>query len=335
MVPCFRFSVPQSAATCGPRDPPEPQSQATHREPDFPTTNSHLVDMRASAEDSKSTPSLIPTGTLLRRVVALEERDVLVSELAAKVEAVQRDLMLSKASVSGLSALQDVMSVDKWALGAALQGCPRAMLMVRVKACPPRRNARTRRCQTALTIDHIAVRGAVDQLADMCHLEVERTRSMGGRVEGRVIRFSGCCAALSMLSCSESETTASLCHSFGRRDGTITTKLLLERFTQQDGKEWYVFQRHDADGTAEVARRDELSDSVLRRSTGGALVRETVRMKDVPGLGTSCPVVLRWSPVGHHGRPAGSTDNDVVGRVSLVFPVCIVEDAGADLQALL
>ncbi|OSX79703.1 hypothetical protein BU14_0072s0061 [Porphyra umbilicalis] len=263
------------------------------------------------------------------------ERDVLVNELAAKLDSVQRDLMLSKASLSGLSALQDVMSMDKWALGAALQGCLRALLMVRVKACPPRRTARTKRNQSTLTIDHIAVCGAVDQLAAMCRLEVESTRSAGGRVDGRVIHFPGCRAALSMLSCSASETAASLCHSFGRKDGTISTRLLLERYAQQDGKVWYILERNATDGTAAVARRSERSDAVLQPSTGGPLVRATLSIMDIPGLGSSCPVVLRWSPVARHGRPAGSTSNDVAGRVSLVFPVCVVEDAGTDLQALL
>ena len=154
-------------------------------------------------------------------------------------------------------------------------------------------------------------------------------------MDGRVIHFPGCRAALSMLSCSASETAASLCHSFGRKDGTISTRLLLERYAQQDGKVWCILERNATDGTAAVARRSERSDAVLQPSTGGPLVRATLSIMDIPGLGSSCPVVLRWSPVARDGRPAGSTSNDVAGRVSLVFPVCVVEDAGTDLQALL
>jgi len=271
----------------------------------------------------------------LRRVVVLEERDALVAELAAKLDALERDLMLSKASVSGLSALQDVMSIEKWALGAALQGCLRAMMTARINACPARRTARTKRTQTVLTIDHVAVRGAVVQLAAMCSLEVEITRSAGGRGEGRIVRFSGCRAALSMLSCSASETTASLCHSFGRRDGTTTTRLLLERCTQEDGKVLYILQRNEMKGTVEVAWRSELSDTVLRPSTVGPLRRATMCIKDIPSMGATCPVILRWSPVARRGSLSGSPDSGVPGRVSLVFPVCIVEDAGSDPLALL
>jgi len=330
-TPCSCGAVPWSSAASGALDPPEAASQATQHCPNIPGTGTRP----ALAEERKGTPTPISTDALLRRVMALEERDVLVTELTAKLDAVQRDLMLSKASVSGLSALQDVMSIDKWALGSALQGCLRAMFMARVKACPPRRTARNKRNQSTLTVDQVTVRGAVDQLAAMCDLEMENTRSVGGRVEGRFLRFSGCRAALSVLACSVAETTASLSHSFGRKDGTMTTRLLLERYTQADGKVWYILLRNEPEGTVEVACRGELADAVLRPSAGGPLVRTTMDMTDIPGLSSTCPVVLRWSPLAGHGSPAGSPNSAVPGRVSLVFPVCIVEDAAVDLQVLL
>jgi len=262
----------------------EPHSQATQRQPDSGASNSHSKSTRPPTEETQSTPPVILTVTHSRRVVALEKRDVLVNELAAKLDSVQWDLILSEASVSGLSALQYVPSMDKWALGVALQGCLRAILMVRVKACPPRRTARTKRNQTILTIDHVAVCGAVDQLAAMCRLEVESTGSAGGRVDGRVIHFLGvvrlsrCCLALPprqprLYAALSGERTVRC--SQGRYSSGMHSKMA------RCGTSLSSMQRMGRLKSPGAAR----PDAVLQPSTGGPLVRATVSIKDMPGFG--------------------------------------------------
>jgi len=168
-------------------------------------------------------------------VVSLEERTERVADLAAQLEAVQRDLALSEASVSVLEALQTVIATDKWALDSSLQGCLRSMLIVRVAACPARRTAQRKRAHDVMIIDHSAVRGAFDQLIAMSALQMDSLRSTAGRVSGRLLRFHGCHTVLEMLGCWRAETKTALCNSVSRKDGTSTTRLPLERHTEDQG----------------------------------------------------------------------------------------------------
>jgi len=136
---------------------------------------------------------------LLRSVFSLKAGTERAADLAAQLDAVQRDLALSKASISGLKALQEVMETDKWALGSALQGCLRSMMLMLVTAFLDRRTGKRKRSHDVMISDHITVWGAFDQLIAMSALQMDSLRSTAGRVSGRLVRFHGCHPVLEML----------------------------------------------------------------------------------------------------------------------------------------
>jgi len=62
------------------------------------------------------------------------------------------------------------------------------MLFVRLKTFPEPRSARRKRSQSLLSLEHVAVCGAVDQLFAMGEVEAERVRGVAGRPAGRLVR---------------------------------------------------------------------------------------------------------------------------------------------------
>jgi len=62
------------------------------------------------------------------------------------------------------------------------------MLIVRLKTCPEPRSARRKRSQSLLSLEHVTVCGAVDQLFAMGEVEAERVRGVAGRPAGRLVR---------------------------------------------------------------------------------------------------------------------------------------------------
>jgi len=271
---------------------------------------------------------------LLRRVEVLEKRDDRLEELAARIDGVQRDLFLAKTSVSGLGALQEVMAGERWALGSALQACLRSMLIVRLKTCPERRSARRKRSQSLLSLEHVAVCGAVDQLFAMGDVEAERVRGVAGRPAGRLVRFASCRAVLNLLACSASETAAALHKTFPRKDGTVASRLLFERHTDVVGKVWFILSRDVAEKTVEVALREPAVGSALDGGNPARLLRHTLKLEDVPGLAAVCPATLSWTPTRGYSPPLGAPEAGTPGRLTLTLPVCVVEYDGRDLQTL-
>lgn len=57
-------------------------------------------------------------------------------QLEAKLANVERELMLAQASVSGLTCLQELMEVHKYADGHSLQACLRVLIKRKVAARP-------------------------------------------------------------------------------------------------------------------------------------------------------------------------------------------------------
>jgi len=127
-------------------------------------------------------------------------------------------------------------------------------------------------------------------------------------------------------------STAAVCNTFVHNDGTMITRLLLERHIAEDGTVWYIIERIKNDATVEVGRRDDEVGSEQQHAK--AIVRSTMRCSQFPELASHCPVALRWTPMPEYMQSASSSDADVPGRASLTLPVCVIEGDGKELQSL-
>lgn len=123
-----------------------------------------------------------------------------------------------------------------------------------------------------------------------------------------------------------------VCNTFVRKNGTVTTRLLMERHAAEDGIVWYIMEHNKNDGTVKVGRCDNEIASGQRHAN--AMVRSTMRCSQFPELASYCPVALRWTPMPEFMQSASSSDADVAERVSLTFTVRAKEGDGKEQQSL-
>lgn len=90
---------------------------------------------------------------LQRRVGELEDRMTAVQELEDRIGVMHRDVTLARSSMSGLSALQQIVSANQMAQGTALQMCLRFIMNKRMDARPETLTARRKRRPTVMSID--------------------------------------------------------------------------------------------------------------------------------------------------------------------------------------
>lgn len=287
------------------------------------------------AANERSKNSARASVSLLQRVQVLEKRVATVGRLETKLAHVERELMLARSSVSGLSSLQELMSVRKHAEGASLQACLRLLIKKKIDARPELITSRRKRRARALTVDHVTTRQAVDQMLAMASLEAVGIRGVGGRVSGRFLRFSGHREALRMVGFSPEEASSAINKTFRRLNGTVSTRLLLESHVDDAGSIWYIAGRNDVERTVDVAQRSVSLLGGSQEHTAARLTRSTVTVSSISGLSAEPPMYLRWAALGDAVRPAGASDADVVGKLTLSLPACVIEDDAWDLQSLL
>lgn len=300
-------------------------------------TESQLVGHEPS--DAASGPSTTRAASRLvalqRRVLCLEERISLVQELETRMHALERDLMLSKSSVSGLSALQKVSQVNTLAQGVALQACLRVMLKKRVEARPEVLTRKRKRRAKVLTIEHVTTRDALEQLLALASVDAACTRGVGGRVSGRVVRCSGAAEVLSLIGCSAEEVASLRSKTFTRLSGSVSTRLLLETFFDEDGMTWFIIHRNLSNGTADVLQRPATRACRSPMAASEDVERKTVTVDELPGLSAEGPALVRWVAMGDPVQLASTKDGNVAGKLTVTLPVCVVEDNARDLQEYL
>lgn len=300
-------------------------------------TGAHLVrhvlsDAAAGASNTRAASRLV---ALQRRVLCLEERVSLVQELETRLQALERDLILSKSAVSGLSALQQVSQVNTLAQGVALQACLRVMLKKRVETRPEVLTSKRKRRAKVLTLEHVATRDAVEQLLAVASVDAACTRGIGGRVSGRVVRCPGAAEVLSLIGCSAEEMTSFRSKTFTRLNGTVSTRLLLEKFVDEDGMTWFILHRNVLSGTADVVQRRGPRACGSQMTAPEHLERKTVSLNALSGLSAEGPSLVRWVALGDPIQPANTGDGNVAGKLTVTLPVCVVEDNAKDLQDVL
>lgn len=273
--------------------------------------------------------------SLLRRVKDIEERIASVNRFESKLAHLERELMLARTAVSRLSSLPELMDVRKHAEGSSLRACLRLLIKRKIEARPEIMTARHRRRAVALTVEHITTRQAVDQMLGMASLDAVELRGVGGRVSGRFVRFSGHQDALQAFGFSTAEAAAAMHRTFTRLNGTMSTRLLLGRHVDDTGSVRFVLGRSTDGRTVDVAQRSVGALDGSQAATFEPLHRSTVDIDAISGLPIELPLFLRWSTLGDAVRPPGASDADVVGRLTMSLPVCVIDDEALDLRSLL
>lgn len=287
------------------------------------------------ASERRSKDAAQGDAALLQRVKVLEDRIASVREVESKLDHLERELMLARSSVSGLSALQEIVNVRKHAEGCSLRACLRLMIKKKMETRPEMITTKRKRRAASILIDHITTRQAVDQLLAMASLEAVGVRGVGGRVSGRFVRFGGRQEALQMAGFSAEEAFSVMYKKFTRLNGTVSTRLLLERHVDDSGSVWFILGRNSDQSSVDVAQRSVGLQGGSQAHTRERLNRSTVLAESIQGLPKEVPLFLRWSALGDPVRPAGASDADAVGRLTLSLPVCVIEDDALDLQSLL
>lgn len=251
---------------------------------------------------------------------------------AKKLADLERELMLARSSVSGLSSLQDPTNVRKHAEGSSLRACLLLIVKQKIDARPELVTARRKRRASAVTVDYITTRQAVDQMLSMASVQAVGTRGVGGRVSGRFVRFNGHREARRTVGFPEEEALSAMYRSFTMLNGTVSTRLLLERYIDDTGLVWFILRRTSAEKTIQVAQRSLQLFGGSRTHTLERLNRSTVAVDAIPGLPAEPPVYMRWTALGAAVHPAGAVDADTDGRLTLSFPVCVIDDEALDLH---
>lgn len=294
-----------------------------------------LAGTTSPARAGRSTEQSPRAVSLLRRVKDIDERIASVSRFESKLAHLERELMLARSAVSGLSSLQELMDVRKHAEGSSLRAWLRLLMKKKIEPRPELITARRRRRALALTVEHITTRQAVDQMLGMASLDAVELWGVGGRVSGLFVRFSGHQDALQAVGFSAAEAAAALHRTFTRLNGTMSTRLRIERHVNDTGPVWFVLGRSTDGRTVAVAQRSVGALDGSQAATFEPLHRSTVHIDATSGMPIELPLFLRWCARGDAVRPPGASDADFVGRLTMYLPVCVIDDEALDLRSLL
>lgn len=218
-------------------------------------------------------------------------------ELERGVEQSMAAVASSRLSLNGIRALQQVAVQEQYPLGRALQRRLSTRLIERLKIPPPSGLNRSRdgasqresRAKVVLKLDADADRRSMDELVEM--LSLSFTLPGPGRREqaSRHVQFSSATRLLDALGLSEDLRQWAMVRSFTRvSDGSTPVRVIAERFDDDDGTSWFIFQRQ-ANGDVRVARRETEEFDPQRRRFVYALRNTTISSVELPGLPAMCP----------------------------------------------
>lgn len=118
------------------------------------------------------------------------------------------------------------------------------MIKRKIESRPEVVKSRRKRRASSLTIEHVVARRAVDQMLSMALVDSVCSRGVGGRASGRFVRYKRHDDALQTMKFSPSEAAGVMHKTFTRVNGTVATRLLLERHVDDEGQVWYVLARN-------------------------------------------------------------------------------------------
>lgn len=315
-----------------PSSPPTSQPPSAGAQPDCPP-----ADIEGGGTEGPDAGGPRP-----RRTVRVADLDKVLSELKRLgqrcdelergVEQSMAAVASSRLSLNGIRALQQVAVQEQYPLGRALQRRLSTRLIERLKIPPPSGLNRSRdgasqresRAKVVLKLDADADRRSMDELVEM--LSLSFTLPGPGRREqaSRHVQFSSATRLLDALGLSEDLRQWAMVRSFTRiSDGSTPVRVIAERFDDDDGTSWFIFQRQ-ANGDVRVACRETEEFDPQRRRFVYALRNITISSVELPGLPAMCPAYLRWRP--STAAALMIQDNGLAcGRVSLSLPCCVIE----------
>lgn len=144
----------------------------------------------------------------------------------AKLAYVDREFMLARTPFSGLTSLQELTKVHKYADGHFIQACLRVLRKMRAAARPELTTARWKRRASTLTVDYITTRRAVDQMLAMASLEAVSIRGAGGRVSRRFVRFDRHLDVLRMMGFSAVEASLAMHQNVPMLNRTVNFRMV-------------------------------------------------------------------------------------------------------------
>jgi len=244
---------------------------------------------------------------------------------------------LASVSLSGLSALQDVLPFDWFALGRALAACVRSRLLERLRVCPPRRvvSKGSSRNPGMLVFEVDGTRRAMEQLVHEKNLVCSTTSHSRSAVTTRTVSLSGLSGLAHACSMSPSVVHAAKCRSFEHKNRQVITRVLLEQYRHIDGRAFFVCGRHPERREVDVAVRATERWDDRNKKYESPLVHNTMGSSELPGLATSFPGSLSWRESRSSGVDGGADLGGAPGKPLVTFPFSVVRGVCPGVVALL
>jgi len=243
-------------------------------------------------------------------------------------------------SLSGLSALQDVIPIDRFVLGRALGVCAWSRLLERLRVCPPRstRHMTTNKragTRGLLFVEVDATRLAMEQLVHQRELVCTTALHQRSGATTRSVEVAHLGAIAHALGMSPSVLAAAKVRHFERKNGHVLTRLSLEQHMHSDGRMFFVLRRDRARSEVRVAvRATEEWDDRNRRFVS-SLEEEWIPYAVVPALPEAYPGGLVWRESRAAREDGRCGAGDAAGRLLVSVPVSVVQGKAWDVAALL
>lgn len=259
-----------------------------------------------------------------------------VAKTAAQVDALEEELRLTRNVRHGLDALQAVARQDQFPCGRALQRVLGQRLLERLKSTParPAMRGKSMNPQSTISFDVPFTRSGLDELVSMCGLSYSPRAGRRLARPMRMVLFSGAVALLRALDLwAAIDPQLLMCRRFTRVDKSKPARPLLERFSDENGTNFFILERHPETEEVVVSVRESEAYDVRRQAFKDPLQRKRVPRGSLPGLSESCPCFLSWRESSSSSALEWEGAN-ACGSVSLSVPCCTFEQLPADVAAL-
>ena len=299
--------------------------------PTAPTANAASTVLAPTG--AASGPSSSSIGRLEKAVAAATTT---CAETNRRMANLELQWQLASLSLSGLSALQDVVPLDRFVLGRALAACVRSRLLDRLRACPPRRRAAAKeatRNPGMLVFEVDGTRLAMEQIVQEKQLVCITTSHPRAAVTTRMVALGGVDALAHACSMSPTVLEVAKRRIFEHKNGQLVTRLLLEQHRHVDGRVFYVRARHPHRDEVEVIGRDSEGWDERNKRYVAPLVSSTLTFADLPGLPSSFPASLSWRESRVSGMDGETDPGLAAGRLLVRFPMTVVRGRALDVAA--
>lgn len=295
----------------------------------------------AAGVPSRARPRTVRVADMDRMSTALERIQLRCEELEKSMARVTAELDLSRLSLNGMRALQEVAAQEQYPLGRSLQRRLATRVVERLKPPPPSglntarasSSQRETRAKVTLAFDVDADLRSLDELVALAGMAYDVPGPRRRERSARSVQFSSAAALLEAIGMSEPlRKWCSSRHYTRSSDGSTPARGLLERYEDITGSITYVLVRLEG-GKLLVASRETEEFLPLRRRFKHPLKRSTVSIEELPEVPDDCPAFLRWRP-STAAVLMGHTDTTSCGRLTLSLPCCVVEHFAHDVLGL-